>query len=99
MCGTQGAVARYSTMPRFYFHLCNGQGLVEDHEGTELPDLTSATSHAITSLRDVLASEVKRGQINLAAFIDIEDEQQARLVTIHFTDAIQVETKNKRSPR
>jgi hypothetical protein len=86
-------------MPRFYLHLCNGQGFIEDEEGSLHPDLPAAQQAAIDGLRDALAGDICNGEINLTAFIDIEDERHQHLFTIHFGDAVKVKTVNCREPR
>ena len=34
-------------MPLFFFHVCNGNGFVEDEEGRDLPDEAAARAIAI----------------------------------------------------
>ena len=77
-------------MPRFYLHLCNGSGFTEDSEGAELSDLEAARSIAIASLRDVMAAELKRGEIDLGSFIEIEDEARQHLITVPFEEAVRI---------
>lgn len=79
-------------MPRFYLHLSNGNGFTEDLEGDELADVKAAHNKAIDSLRDVMAEELRRGEINLASFVEIEDEHHRLLMTITFADAVRVST-------
>jgi hypothetical protein len=86
-------------MPLFYLHLCNGQGLVEDEEGADYPTIAAARSAAIKGLRDALAGDIQSGQINIAAFIEIEDAQHAHIMTVHFADAVDISTENGRTPR
>ena len=43
-------------------------------------------------LRDIMASEVKSGGINLASFIEIEDEKRRLIETVSFTDAVSLST-------
>jgi len=85
-------------MPMFYLHLCNGTGFTEDLEGSDLPDLDAARSQAIEGLRDVAANEMKAGELNLASFIEIEDETHTHLATVHFTEAVSVTTKHGTRP-
>lgn len=81
-------------MPIFYLHLCNGNGFIEHQEGTNLSDLAAARAKAIDGLRDLSAHELRRGMLNLASFIEIEDEAHAHLATVHFTEAVSVTTKH-----
>jgi hypothetical protein len=75
-------------MPRFYFHVCNGTGFTEDEEGQELPGLEAARATAIASARDIMASDVKRGMLDLSSFIEIEDEGRRLVETLFFQDAV-----------
>jgi hypothetical protein len=47
-------------------------------------------------LRDLLSGDVQAGQLNLAAFIEIEDENRTLLETISVSDALQV--RSERGP-
>lgn len=53
-------------MPRFYLHICNGSGFVEDEEGMNLPDLAAARKEALKGLRSLLAEELRSGTLNMA---------------------------------
>lgn len=87
------------TVPRFYLHLCNGAGFVEDETGQDCPSIAEARIAAVAALRKALADDVNAGNINVAAFIEIENQDRAHVDTIHFTDAISVKTENNRKPR
>jgi hypothetical protein len=75
-------------MPRYYFHICDGSAFIQDEEGVELPDDAAARQAAIVGLRDVMAAEVKGGGINLASFVEIENESRQHIETVSFTDAV-----------
>jgi hypothetical protein len=75
-------------MPRFYFHVCNGTGFVQDEEGQEFPDLEAARAEAIRSARSIMSSEVHRGILDLSSFIEIEDEQSRHVLTLGFQEAV-----------
>ena len=78
-------------MPRFYFHVCNGTGFVQDEEGQELPDVQSARLSAVQGLRDIMASELKDGLLKTASFIEIENSQRELLMTVPFSEAVAVQ--------
>ncbi|HEY1124690.1 MAG TPA: hypothetical protein VGE65_03585 [Sphingobium sp.] len=86
-------------MPHFYFHLCNGSGFVEDDSGQDCPTVNDARIAAVAKLRRALADDVHAGNINVAAFIEIENENRAHIETIHFADAVSVTTENSRKAR
>jgi len=75
-------------MPRYYFHICNGSGFVEDEEGQELPDLEAARAFAVRSARSIMASDVQRGMLDLSSFIEIEDPQHQLVHTLGFEEAV-----------
>ena len=75
-------------MPRYYFHICNGSGFVEDEEGQELPDLEAARAFAVRSARSIMSSDVQRGMLDLSSFIEIEDPLHQLVHTLGFEEAI-----------
>ena len=87
-------------MPLFYFHICNGVGFTEDQEGAELPDATAARARAILSARDVMTADLRKGELDLSSFIEVENEAKQLLFTISFEEAVQVTRKHdKDRPR
>lgn len=80
-------------MPIFYLHVCNGGGFVEDTEGQELRDGEAARAVAIEGLRDILAGELRNGDLNTASFIEIEDEHGRKVRTVSFAEAVRVTDK------
>ena len=77
-------------MPRFYLHICDGVGFVEDTEGHELPNVDAARLKAIEGARDLIASEVRDGVMNLSSFIEVEDEDHTHLFTLSFGEAVTI---------
>lgn len=77
-------------MPHFYLHLCNGTGFTEDQEGSEHADLDAARTEALAGLREVMASELKRGELNMGSFVEIEDENHKLLTIVSFNEAVAV---------
>ena len=77
-------------MPRYYFHVCNGEGFTEDEEGLELRDEAAARKTAIKEARALMADELRDGQLNLASFIEVEDEKRERLFTLTFEEAVAI---------
>jgi len=81
-------------MPRFYFHVCNGTGFVEDEEGRELPDLEAAREAAIKAARDIMAADVQRGMLDLSSFIEIEDPAHQLVHTLGFAEAVDLTARH-----
>jgi hypothetical protein len=86
-------------MPLFFLHLSNGLGFVEDTEGQEHPDLRAARAAGVQGLRDVLAGELRDGNLNTASFVEIEDETHELVATIMFADVVEFSDKVQRQPR
>jgi hypothetical protein len=81
---------RWRRMPRFYLHLCDRDGFIEDEEGMELPDEAAARKTAVVSARDVMAGELRGGALDLTPFIKVEDERRTVLFTLKFSEAVQI---------
>ena len=96
--GTLWRAARCLSVPRFYFHICNGDGFTTDDEGQELADAAAARATAVQGLRDIMASELKDGILKTASFIEIEDESHELIMTVLFSEAVRVEEPQVREP-
>lgn len=83
----RGAV-RFASVPRFYLHVCNGSGFTEDVEGQEFADDDAARAAAIAGIRDLMSEELRRGELNIASFVEIEDDDRELVSTVQFTEAV-----------
>ncbi len=72
----------------------NGNGFIEDEEGTELPDEATARINAIAAARDLMASDLRGGELDLTSLIEVEDEAHKSLFTIRFADAVRLTAKH-----
>jgi uncharacterized protein DUF6894 len=77
-------------MPLYFFHVCNGSGFVEDEEGRDLSDEAEARAAALAGARDIMAEEMRAGQLNPASFIEVEDSEHRHLFTLTFSEAYTV---------
>ena len=77
-------------MPRYFFHILNSVGYAEDEEGSEFDGLDDARREAIAGVRSILSDEVREGRIDLRGRIDIVDSGGTRVLTVRFTDAVEV---------
>jgi hypothetical protein len=82
-------------MPWFYFNTCNGTGFVEDEEGQELVDLAAARVTALAAARDIMAADIRAGELDLASFIEVEDEDHQWLFTLLFLDAVDLKGQER----
>jgi hypothetical protein len=81
---------RVAPMPRFYLHMSDGNGFIEDEEGMDLPDEAAAREAALRCARDVMTGELRSGRLDLTSFIEVENEQRKLLFTLTFADAVQI---------
>ena len=77
-------------MPRFYLHVCNGNGFTEDTEGQELANVAAARREAIGTLREIMAEEMQSGELNLGSFIEIEDANHQMVGTVEVEEAVRL---------
>ena len=77
-------------MPKYYLHICNGAGFTEDEEGQDFADASAARAAAIHGFRGLLAGELAEGQLNVASFIEIEDENRELVGTVSFEEAVNI---------
>lgn len=68
------SITHFELMPMFYLHMCDGNGFVEDDEGLVLQDEATARKTAISGARDIMAGDVRRGELDLSSFIEVEDQ-------------------------
>jgi hypothetical protein len=73
-------------MPRFFFNDRSQPFL--DPEGVELPDLTAALVEAAVSARQLMADELRHGQIIPGRHITITAEDGQVLATVAFADCL-----------
>lgn len=80
-----------ASMPLYFFNLRDRGELIEDEEGSELPDVTAAEQVAIHSARDLMAADIRRGRLFLDNAIVITDEAGGIVSTITFREAIDID--------
>jgi hypothetical protein len=69
-------------MARFYFHLSQGDQLIIDDEGLDLPDFSAAQREALLGARELLAEAIKSGKPEVAEAFVIADEAGQELGTV-----------------
>ena len=78
-------------VPRFFFDLMNGSGLLRDDEGLELDDAAQAREAAIRSARDVAGNDIREGKgASLQSFITIRDWGGVEIGRVTFADALRI---------
>lgn len=81
-------------MPRFFFHIVNGNGETRDEEGVELPDLAAARREALSGIRSMLREELTHGMIDFAGKVCITDHCDRHLLEVPFRNAVEIRNPN-----
>jgi hypothetical protein len=74
-------------MGRFYFHLKDGDNLVPDEEGIELPDVAAAKREALLTARE-LADGIKAGLTQIPEAVVITDEAGLTVEVLAFEEVL-----------
>ena len=77
-------------MPRYFFDLINGIGLVSDEEGAELADDETARAEAIRQIRPIIAEDVRGGCIDLTGRIIVRSDDEATVHEVGFDKAVRI---------
>jgi hypothetical protein len=77
-------------VPRFYFDLHNGIGLVADEGGRELANLEVVRREALKGIRSVIAAEVVKGKLDLTGKITVHDGNGGEVLIIAFDEALSI---------
>lgn len=77
-------------MPMYFFNLRQDDGLLEDPDGSELPDLAAAYREAIEGARDILAAYVKAGTVVDGQVFEIVDAWGKILMLVPLRDALKL---------
>ena len=62
--------------------------MLEDPDGCDLPDLTTARREALSDAREILAAYVRDGRVIDAQVFEIVDERGQLLMTVPLRDAL-----------
>ncbi|PXW53123.1 hypothetical protein [Methylobacterium sp. B4] len=77
-------------MVRFFLHLRDGTELIEDPDGSELPDLNAARAEARDAARDIMAGMVRAGELLDGQQIEIRDAAGALLDVVRLKDVLRL---------
>ena len=61
-------------MPRFFFHVREGDKLIDDVEGSDHPSLAAARAEAVLSARELMANDILAGRKPTDSRFEIGDE-------------------------
>ena len=76
-------------MPTCFFHVRDGGLLLEDKDGTDLPDLDAAVAEARASAREIAADSLRSDEVIDGRTIEITDDTQAVLATVLIRDVLE----------
>jgi hypothetical protein len=77
-------------MATYYFHLRDGEDVLLDPDGRELPDITAVVARALAEARAIIAADAVEGAIRLDHRIDVQDHRGAIVHSLQFADAVLV---------
>jgi hypothetical protein len=77
-------------MPHFYLHLRDGDRLIEDQEGSELPDLDAARQQAMAGAREILAGKMLAGEVVNGQRFEITDEAGVVVCSLPLKEALKL---------
>ena len=69
-------------MGRFYFHVRDGDELIYDEEGQDLPDVSQALREALLAARELLANAIKSGKEQVPDAVVVVDESGQAIETL-----------------
>jgi hypothetical protein len=75
-------------MPSFFFHVRDGDRLIEDPDGSELPDLGTARTEAVAAARQALAELTRTDRALDKRRFEIADGAGRVLATVSLRDVI-----------
>ncbi len=77
-------------MPRYYFHLRDGEDVLLDPEGRELSSLQAVHADALLEARSIISHEAIEGLVKLSYHLDVENASGAVVHRLNFEDAVEV---------
>ncbi len=77
-------------MPRYFFHLRDGEDILLDPEGRELNHPGALEQMALNEARSIISDDVRSGRITLIQRIDVENEAGQLIHSLRFVDAVRI---------
>jgi uncharacterized protein DUF6894 len=77
-------------MALYFFHLRDGEDMLLDPEGCELPDLGAVAERTMATARSLLSADVLQGRLDLDLRIDVVDAGGAAIHSLDFADAVEI---------
>jgi hypothetical protein len=74
----------------YFFHLRDGQDVLLDPDGRELPSQEAMVTATLQEARDIIAHDARQGQIKLGYRLDVEDAGGKLVHRLQFDDAVEI---------
>jgi hypothetical protein len=78
------------SVAKYFMHLRNSTDELLDPEGVDLKDLEAVRQNVMAAARDILASDLRNGVVDLRFRIDAENDLGAVVYTLPFTHAFSI---------
>lgn len=87
-------------MPHYFFNVREADRVIDDPEGSDLPDAGAARAYAVHAARGLLAAAVREGRLPLDHAIEIADERGHRVDRVTYREsATSASNKRRRASR
>lgn len=77
-------------VPLYYFHLRDGQDVLLDPDGRDLPSLQAVHAATLREAREIIGHDARDGRIKLSYHIAVEDADGRVIHHLEFEDAVTV---------
>jgi hypothetical protein len=78
-------------MPKYYFHIRDGNELEVDRDGTDFESLDVAVNDARTAAREIMAEKLLSGEMLDGQRFEITDEEGVLVETVTFRSALNLQ--------
>jgi len=75
-------------MANYYSHLRDGDDVLIDPDGRELPSIAAVAAATLFEAREIISHDARSGLVRLTYHIDVEDSSGALVHHLDFEDAI-----------
>ena len=82
-------------MTHYFFHICSRTEHIKDLEGGDFDTLHAALTEARLAAREMLAEDVRKGQIDETRLFEIVDERGQLVASMPFSDAINGQARQR----
>jgi hypothetical protein len=77
-----------AAVPRYFFHVHETDGVVEDSDGLDFSDETAARTEAIKAAREIMAAHIRKGLDVSGWSFEIADGSGWPIMAVPFSEAV-----------